>query len=242
MPGLEILFLMSLVVLFAYLVKGISGFAEGMIMTSLCLLFLDIKFVLPALLVIMLAGDIYNSARLRRDVDWEKIRLAILPSIAGVILGTIFLSILNSALIKTAFGIFVSLFALNLLFANSKAASGRISRWWALVAGFSGGLIEALLGTGGPPVVIYLNRAGLKKAAFRATCTAFFLVFNLARLPAYLFAGILTIETALVGIALIPAMVLGTAIGMKAHGFFDEKFFAKCVAGLLLLIGLKMIF
>ncbi|MFH1234959.1 MAG: sulfite exporter TauE/SafE family protein [Candidatus Diapherotrites archaeon] len=242
MPGLEIILLMCLVVLFAYLVKGISGFAEGMIMMSLCLLFLDIRFILPVLLVVMLAGDIYNSVRLRRDADWKTIRLALLPSIAGVILGTLLLSALDSALIKTAFGIFVSLFALTLLFTKSKVASSRISKWWALAAGFSGGLIEALLGTGGPPVVIYLNRAGLKKAAFRATCTAFFLAFNLARLPAYLFAGILTVETALVGIALIPAMVFGTAIGMKAHGFFDEKMFAKCVAVLLLLAGLKMVF
>jgi uncharacterized membrane protein YfcA len=242
MPGLELLFLMCLIVLFAYLVKGISGFAEGMIMVSLCLLFLDIKFVLPAMLVIMLAGDIYNSIRLRRDADWKTIRFAILPSIAGVILGTILLSALSTALIKTAFGAFVSLFALNLLLSGKQESPSKINRLWGAAAGFFGGLIEALLGTGGPPVVIYLNRAGLKKAAFRATCAAFFLVFNLARLPAYLFAGILTIETASVGIALAPAMVLGTAIGMKAHGFFDEKVFAKCVAVLLLLIGLKMVF
>ncbi|MCX6802471.1 MAG: sulfite exporter TauE/SafE family protein [Candidatus Diapherotrites archaeon] len=242
MPGLEILFLMCLVVLFAYLVKGISGFAEGMIMMSLCLLFLDIKFVLPAMLAVMLAGDIYNSFRLKKDVEWKTIRLAILPAIAGVILGTILLSVLGSALIKIAFGIFVSLFALNLLLSSKKETPGKINRLWGAAAGFSGGLIEALLGTGGPPVVIYLNHTGLKKAAFRATCAAFFLVFNLARLPAYLFAGILTIDTVLVGIALVPAMVLGTALGMKAHNFFDEKVFAKCVAVLLLLIGLKMVF
>lgn len=242
MPGLEILLLMCLVVLFAYLVKGISGFAEGMIMMSLCLLFLDIKFVLPAVLVVMLSGDIYNSVRLKKDIEWKTIRLALLPAVAGVILGTILLSALDSALIKTVFGIFVSLFALTLLLSKNKETSNRISKWWAAAAGFAGGLIEALLGTGGPPVVIYLKSSGMKKAAFRATCTAFFLAFNLARLPAYLFAGILTIDTALAGIALIPAMVLGTALGMKAHNLFDEKLFAKCVAVLLLLIGLKMVF
>jgi len=97
MLGIELLALMALIVLFAYFVKGIMGFSEGMILMSFSLLLVDIKFALPIALVIMLSGGLYGIFRLWKNVELDIMKLVLVPSIIGVFFGALILSSLDSA-------------------------------------------------------------------------------------------------------------------------------------------------
>ena len=68
-----------------------------------------------------------------------------------------------------------------------------------------------------------------------------FLLFNLARLSAYFFTGVLDFEAVTMGLVLLPVMVTSSVIGMKAHHKVNEELFRKGVSVLLLLIGLRLI-
>ncbi len=238
----EILLLMAAVVVFAYVVKGVAGFAEGMTSMSLMLLFIDFKFALIVVFVIMIIADIYLAARFRKDIKWKAIRPMVVPSIFGVVLGAYFLSILAGSFLKSIFGMFVILFSLKILLENHRAMERKVKRGWNVLVGFLGGFLDTVFNSGGPPVVIYFQRLGFKKGAFRASCIMAFLVFDFSRLFAYASSGLLLPESLFSGLVLLPAMVFGSALGIKLHEKMDERAFRKTVAVLLLILGIRLLF
>ena len=106
-----------------------------------------------------------------------------------------------------------------------------------MIAGFIGGFLDALMGTGGPPIVMYLSHINVKKAVFRATCTMSFFIFHISRLITYTYSGIINLEIIKMGLILVPAMILGSAVGIFIHSKIDDKLFKKIVSFILLIIG-----
>jgi uncharacterized membrane protein YfcA len=239
---IDIVLLLSLFIAFAYVVKGVSGFGEGMVFITLSLLFLDIKFILPIAAVLMLAADLYMIYHTRRDINRRAFYIMAVPVIIGVMAGAYMLSVLDSAILETALGIFIILFAIKMLFFDNGRTARRIRKSLGTVAGFFGGLLDGLLGTGGPPIVMYLSYSGLTKAAFRATCIMTFFVYHIFRILGYSYFNILTTETVQIGLLLIPGMILGSIIGMKIHPKLNERMFRKLIAVMLLVIGIALIY
>ncbi len=239
---IETLLLLSVFIIFAYIVKGVSGFGEGMVFITLSLLFLDIKFILPIAAVLMLAADLYLIYRTRMDVNRRALCIMAAPVVIGVLAGAYMLSVLDSAILETALGVFIFLFAVKMLVFDNGKAAGRIRKSLGTAAGFFGGLLDGVFGTGGPPVVMYLSHSGLGKAAFRATCIMTFFVYHVFRIFGYSYFGILTPETVQIGLLLIPGMILGSVVGMKIHPILDERVFRKLIGVLLLIVGMALIF
>lgn len=240
--SIELILLMSLVVLFAFLIKGITGFGEGLIMVTILSLFLDLKYILPVTLIIVLTADLYLLFNFWKEIDKKSIFTIFITAIIGVILGTFFLKNLDEIILKKLLGIFVSLFSIKLLFFDkSKNTIQKKNTIFGVIAGFFGGFIDAIIGTGGPPIVMYLKYIKLKKGVFRATCVMTFFIFHIMRLITYIYSGIITPEVVKTSFMLVPAMLVGSIIGMKIHVKINENLFNKIIAGILLIISITLI-
>ncbi len=230
-------FLTSMIVFSAFLVLGLTGFGSGVIMMSLLLLFLDIKLVVPSLSVLNIVIYSLLVLRSRRSIRKGLIPAVLLGALIGATFGTYVLATYESPLLKRIFGLFVILFALNMLFDSGKRKNLRLSNPVGFLAGAIGGLISAVFGMGGPPVVIYFAHRIRKKEALRATLLFYFLLVTLWKTPTYLYAGLIDLNVIKFSAFLLPSSVIGIILGSKIHVSISETTFRSAVVAVLLATG-----
>jgi hypothetical protein len=243
MPPAWILALMTGIVLVAFVAKGATGFGESLLIVPLFLLLLDFKTALPVALVTTAAADVYLLAHHHRDVHRPGLAVLVLFAVLGVAAGTLLLATLDSAVLQRAFAVFVLAFALKLLL--YPAPTGRVQAphpGWAALSGGAAGFIDAVFGTGGPPLIMYLSWLGLPKSPFRATFVVLAFSLHTSRLVSYGTAGLLSREVLLTGAILLPAMIAGAMLGRRLHHRLDERLFQRIAAGVLIVIGMKLLF
>ncbi|MFH2004994.1 MAG: sulfite exporter TauE/SafE family protein [bacterium] len=242
MPEPAILALMGLIVLGAFVAKGATGFGESLLIVPLFLLFLDIKVALPVVLITTFGADIYMLYHHHRDVQWRGLAVMIAAAVVGVVGGTLLFQQLQSGLLKTVFAAFVLLFAVRMLLTrNRKVTTREPNPIYGFVSGGTAGFIDALLGTGGPPLIIYLSWLGLGKTPFRATFILLAFALHLVRVTSYAATGLFTRQIVLTGLCLLVPMILGAMIGRKLHDRLNETLFQRIAAVVLLIIGVKLL-
>jgi len=204
------------ILLFAYFLRGITGFGSGLIAIPLLAHFLPLTFVVPMLLVLDFVASIVLSRHTHLQVRWDEIRFLLPTSIVGIIIGTIMLVSLPREPLLVSLGLFVIFFGLRYVF--NVHSEQPISRWWSIPTGLSGGLIGALFGTGGPPYVVYLSHRLHDKTKLRGTLSGLFLLDGAFRFITFLSLGLLfqaeMLSSLLMG---LPITAIGLYLGNKVH-------------------------
>ncbi|MGD8582166.1 MAG: sulfite exporter TauE/SafE family protein [Gammaproteobacteria bacterium] len=204
------------ILLFAYFIRGITGFGSGLIAIPLLAHFLPLTFVVPMVLALDFAASIALSRHTHLQVRWDEIRLLIPTSIVGMLIGALLLVNLPREPLLAGLGSFVIFFGLRYLF--NVHGEQQISRWWSLPTGLSGGLIGAMFGTGGPPYVVYLSHRLHDKTQLRGTLSGLFMLEGALRILVFLFMGLLLQPDMLQVLALsLPLMGLGLYLGNRVH-------------------------
>lgn len=230
----------AIILLFAYFIRGISGFGSGLIAVPLLALLFPLKFVVAFMLIMDFTASIVLGSAHRKQVDWVELKPLIPGSIAGVVLGVSLLVKLDHTTLLATLGIFITAFALrNLL---NLHGDKQISRLWALPASLTGGTVSALFGTGGPPYVIYLTHRIRDKGVFRATTSVLFLMEGGLRGVVFALSGLLFQEGLLNAfLGALPLMALGLWLGGKVHVGISATQMARLLGGLLLVSGASLL-
>ena len=224
------------ILLLAYFLRGITGFGSGLIAIPLLAHFLPLTFVVPMVLVLDLVASIVLSSHTRLQVRWDEIRSLLPTSVVGIVLGSFMLVSLPREPLLVSLGLFVMFFGLRYVF--NIHSEKPISRWWAVPTGFSGGLIGALFGTGGPPFVVYLSHRLHDKTQLRGTLSGLFLLDGAFRLVAFLSLGLLIQADMLNALLLgLPVMAIGLYLGNKVHLGITHRQQLAIIGGLLLVSG-----
>ena len=217
---------------FAYLIRGIAGFGSALIAVPLLTMQWPLAMAVPVVGLLDYIASISHGLQGRRLIRWPDL-LPLLPfSFIGVQAGLYFLKRLPTAELAVALAIFILLFAVYSLLPLPQIKG---SRRWAAVAGFMGGMVGALFGTGGPFYVIYLSMRGLDKSEFRATAATIFMFDGGFRILSYLFGGIYDRYT-MAGVALgLPVLAVGMAVGGRIHLALSREHFVRLIS--LILMG-----
>jgi len=237
----ELFPLMVGAVLLAYVIKGIVGFAEGLVVLPLLLLFLDVTFVLPMGLVLFGIGNAYLAIRVRTDLDVRLLMRMAPGVIVGTILGTWALTVVDPGIIELLVALFIMGFAVRVLVqAEKETVVRKQGDASSLVVGMTGGFIDSFMGTGGPPLVMYFDHLGLEKSTFRAACVGTFIMISSTKVVTYGYSGLLNWDVVITGVLLLPVMVVGTFLGMRLHHRIDQTWMKRFVAGLLMVSGMLL--
>ncbi|MDA3869935.1 MAG: sulfite exporter TauE/SafE family protein [Gammaproteobacteria bacterium] len=232
----EIYLVAFFILLFAYFLRGITGFGSGLIAIPLLAHFLPLTFVVPMVLVLDFVASVVLSRHTRLQVRWDEIRYLIPTTIAGILLGTFLLVNLPREPLLVALALFVIFFGLRYVF--NVHGENPISRWWSLPTGLIGGLIGALFGTGGPPYVVYLSHRLHDKTQLRGTLSGLFMLDGALRIITFLVFGLLLQTELLTSLLLaLPLMALGLYLGNKVHLGISHRQQLVIIGGLLLLSG-----
>jgi len=234
LPNLDIALVFAIVTP-AYLIRGIAGFGSGLIAIPLLSLILPLQISVPLIVLLDYLASLGHGVSQRRAIRWSDIRYLIPSAVVGVSLAIYVFDAAGDRQLLKALGVFIILFALYSLLTKSQPPC--ITRAWALPAGFLGGFVGTLFGTGGPFYASYLRARQLDKASFRATFACLFLLDGATRLTGYSTSGLLTITTlGLLGLCL-PAMIIALHLGGRIHARISQRQFQRGISILLLFSG-----
>ena len=231
----------AVILLMAYVIRGITGFGSGLIAVPLLALFLPLKFVVPLVLLLDFTASIVIGGFNFKRVKWSEIGVLIPFGLIGVVLGTNLLMNLPQEPMLIALAAFVFIFALRNLFNihGEKLAS----RGWAVPAALTGGTVGALFGTGGPPYVIYLSHRIHNKSDLRATLSALFFTEGLMRIISFLIAGLLVSSKVwLAYFAALPLVLGALYLGGRVHVGLAPSQMTRLVGVLLLVSSVSLLF
>lgn len=204
------------------------------------------------LLPVLCVADILAVSYYRRHADWKKI-IPLIPWVAaGLGVATwfyfsgrqegTFMETFIKSYMKPAMGIIV-LTVLGLSIWREKHKEIPEGKLIAVGTGFSAGFTSMLANAAGPIMNIYLLVMKLPKQAFIGTSAWFFLLINYVKLPLMYFgAGSITTESLKMNAALIPAVLIGGVLGIKAVRYIPEDKFKRAVQFLVFAACLKLIF
>ena len=228
----------TIVVLLAYVVRGLAGFGSGLIAVPLLSMVAPLPAVVPVLASLDYVGSAAQSVHNVGRVAWREI-LTLLPfSLVGVVLGIVFLRSAPTTVLSRSLGAFVVVYAIYRLLPTPPFPN---SRFVAIACGLFGGLVGTLFGTGGPFYAIYFTVRGLDKSEFRATFSANFLIDGGLRIAAYAFAGLFGWEMLQWFVVGLPVMAIGIYIGGRLHVGLTQRDFVRLVSVILLASGITLL-
>lgn len=225
----------------AFFVKGLCGFANTLVFTSVLAFGTDNVNISPIELLLNLPGNLIltwrNRAKLNRGVYLPLVILVLLGSIPGAVL----LKSVNPAYLRKFFGIVVMLVGINMLLREFQLWKPRKSKLLLGGIGLLSGLLCGLFGVGAL-LAAYVGGVTEDSEEFKANISAVFIADNVFRLILYSSLGIITAYTIGQAMLLLPFMLLALLAGMKSAKILDEKLVKLLVIVLLILSGLMMLF
>lgn len=236
---LQTFLIVAAVVTGAYVIFGITAFGAALFTVPVLSHFLPLEFVLPMCALIDMSAAFALGVRFSREADWSELKWMVPLSLAGAVAGVTLLVALPRQATIAGIGVFLVAYGIYAL--RQKEAVRRLSRAWAPVAGFSGGVLGTLFGIGAPPYAIYLTHRMADKLAFRATLSSM-VIFSVSMRALVFTASGLMLADRVAGFALLlPFALAGLWLGIRIHGRLSRAGLLRAVAGLLLLIGLSLL-
>lgn len=233
----------------AYFIKGLCGFANTLVFTSILSFGTSNANISPIELLIGYPTNFILTWKNRKELD-PKVYLPLAGLVlAGSIPGALFLKNVDVGSAKILFGIIVILLGIEMLFrkkrpsGNSKGDSANLENTSRIMLGMVGLLAGVLCGLFGVGALLaaYIDRVTEGGSSFKANISAVFIADNTFRIILYSALHLLTFNTLRSALALIPIALLGLYAGMKRSQIVNETAVRKLMIVLLILSGILLI-
>jgi len=224
--------------LLAFVVKGITGFGNTLVMGSLFSFIIPNKQTTPVDLLMGIPTNTYIAWRERKSMTPKVVIPLSCMVIAGAIPGAFLLKSGDDWVLRAAFGVITVGMAIE-IFLRSSTKSRKSNRLLLIIIGVISGVFAGLFGIGAL-LVAYISRTADNKSTFRADICCVFLVENVFRLFLYIVTGIITRSIVFLTLTLLPAVALGLFIGIKLDAKMDDKAATKTIILLLAISGLTL--
>ena len=223
----------------AYFIKGLCGFANTLVFSTILSFSTNNVNISPVELVLGLPSNIMISYKERKSVDWKVCLPLASLVLLGDIPGILLLKNTNTQVIKGIFGFVIIAIGVEMLLREYMRKTKK-SQLLLITIGILSGILCGLYGIGAL-LAAYMGRVTDNSSSFKGNLCIVFLIDNLFRLVMYGVTAIITLATLKQSVILFPFMALGLFLGMKGSSFLDEKKIKKLVIIMLILSGVSLI-
>lgn len=224
----------------AFFVKGLCGFANTLVFTTILSFGNSNVNISPVELLLGYPTNIILAWKERKSIKWSVCLPLALLVIIGAVPGALFLKNANTNLIKTIFGVVIVFIGFEMLLREFQTKKMKPSKVVLVMIGVLSGLLCGLYGIGAL-LGAYINRVTDNSSSFKANICVVFLIDNTFRIILYGVWGIITFNILKQVIILIPFMFIGLSLGMISGKFLDEKIIKKIVVIMLIISGAALI-
>jgi uncharacterized protein len=233
---LSFAFLIAAAVAFiAGMVRGFAGFGAAMLMTPIFSALYGPLVGVVLCLLLEIAVGLPLLPRAVSLVDWRRIGLLLIAAAVGVPFGNLVLSNTNPQPMRWAISGIVLLAVV--LLASGWRYPGRPTAGPTTGAGVISGFLNGLSGMAGPPIAFYYLAGAESAAQVRANLTTYFVFVDLLTLSVFAARDLLSWSTALDGLLLAPAVMLGGMAGERLFPLASESFYRRLALGLLVTVA-----
>jgi uncharacterized membrane protein YfcA len=220
--------------------SGLAGFAMGFVVSGIWL-----HILTPIQATTLIAGyglltQGYGVWKLRRALSWQSIAPFILGGLVGVPIGTMLLTYLDPAYLRSGVGLLLVIYGIyGLAQPKLMPVPGSVAADAGI--GFANGMLAGLTGLPGFIITVWCQLRGWTKDAQRAVFQPVMLAAIVANVVSLGIAGAITADTLQLYLLGLPVMAAGLWVGFKLYGRLDDAAFRKVILVLLLIAGLGLI-
>lgn len=224
----------------AFYVKGLCGFANTLVFTTVMSFGLDNRNISPVELLLGYPSNAIIALRERKSIDW-RVCLPLCALVAlGSIPGMLLLKNADTGAVKMIFGVVIVLLGVEMLLRERQAKKTEESKAMLAVIGLLSGVLCGLYGVGAL-LGAYISRVAKDTSAFRANICVVFFVENTLRIVLYSAMGLLNMGMALQALRLLPFALAGLFLGAKSSAVISERKVRYLVVIMLILSGLSLV-
>lgn len=229
-------------VFFGGFISGVAGFAFSAVAGAIILHFYPPTFAVPLMMACALTAQLYSLVKLHSSMKWRQSVPLIVGGVLGMPLGLYALRSVDAHSFRIGFGIFLSLYAAYMLFWPStmtfKDAGGTATN---VAIGFASGIVGGLTAFPGALPTIWCDLRGLPKDLKRGVTQPFIATMQFFGFLLVVLHGDLPTDL-LSNIAWsMPALAVGTVLGLMAFGRVNDLMFRRIVLVLLLVSGFALL-
>lgn len=224
----------------AFFVKGLCGFANTLVFTSILSFGNSNVNISPVELLLGYPTNLILAWKERKHIKWSVVVPMTALVVGGSIPGALFLKSANVDAIKVFFGAVIVFVGLEMLLREWKPGKMKESRLLLVLIGVLSGLLCGLYGVGAL-LGAYMSRVTEDSHAFKANMCSVFFAENTFRIILYTLWGIITWDALKQAVILVPVMLAGLALGMLSSKWLDEKIVKKVVIVMLIVSGVALI-
>lgn len=230
--------------LLAAIVSGSSGFAFGLISSAIWLHVLAPSHVVPLAVICSMLVNLVMAWQLRGLIKMDLLWPFLAGAMIGVPIGVAALHSLDAHLVRQGVGVLLVVYSIYMLLkpkmpvvsmspAGGKVADGAVG----LLGGFMGGATSL----NGVFPTLWCGLRGWTKTEQRGVFQTYILVVHAITLMWLGSAGELDMKVGRDVLICIPALGLGSWLGMRLFNKVSENGFRKLILGLFLLSGLALL-
>jgi len=221
------------------LASGIAGFAMGFVVSGIWL-----HIITPIQTTTLIVGyglwtQGYGVWMLRRALSWRNVAPFIIGGAIGVPIGTMFLTSIEPAYLRTGVGVLLVLYS---IYGLARPAFKPVQAGVPADAsiGVLNGLFAGVTGLPGLIVTIWCQLRGWPKDVQRTVFQPVMFAAIAVNAITLSLAGAITAETVKLYLFGLPVLLVGLWVGFKLYGKLDEALFRKVILLLLLISGLAL--
>ena len=223
---------------FAALVKGVTGLGFSTTCLPLLVLSVGLEHALALALLPSLASNVLvmrAAGHFRETV--RRFRWMYIATAPGVIMGLWILGGVDTRYLVVVLGCVLAAYCLHGLTGARFELSERAARRLQPVSGFCTGLINGMTGSQIMPILPFLLSINLSPDRFVQAMNISFTLSSLIMAAGLANLGFLSIESALVSMAGILVVFVGTRFGARIRGLLSQDLFRRVILTLLLVLG-----
>ena len=231
--------LYAIAVVIAYTVKGLTGFANTLVFSTIMSFSpaINIANITPIELVLGTPSNIFIAVRERKGFRWRVVVPLAGLMVAGCIPGALFLKFGNPELIKMLFGVGVTLVGLQTLL--TEKLNLKPNRVALCAIGIIAGIMCGMYGIGAL-LVAYVTKTTKTPEEFRANVCFVFILVDIFRTILYVSTGIFTAEIFMWALKLAPFMIVGMGVGTVLAKKIRADIVKKIIMVMLVLSGVSL--
>ena len=224
----------------AFFVKGLCGFANTLVFTSILSFGVSNASISPVELLLGYPTNFILAWKERKSIRWEICLPLALLVVVGTIPGVLFPKSAHVSSIKVLFGAIIVLIGAEMLWSDANGSRFKQSKFLLILIGILSGILCGLYGVGAL-LGAYLGKVTNDSHSFKANICTVFVIENTLRIVLYTVWGLLTFDVLRQAVVLLPFMLIGLGSGMLSGKFLDEKIVRKLVIVMLIVSGAALI-
>lgn len=221
-------------------VQGLSGFAFGLVATSLWAWMMKPQEVVVLVVLGSLIGQLTSFLSVRQHAEVRRVAPFLLGGVVGVPIGTTVLHALNAPAFRAIVGLGLVAFC-TVMLAVRRIPFVRAGASADGLVGVVSGVMGGASGLAGPPMIVWCAMRGWEIGAQRATYQSFFIVIQGLILGFMIWKDAISPSLMATFIWLAPVVVISSWIGSRIARNHDQKTFKRLVFWLLLGAGLALV-